>query len=372
MRVRLGQVTDAWYESEERTRSGMIAEIQRIRRRLRARPLPVIVLAVLLTAGITYKVATRAQPVEAEVVLALTEGSMSHEKHQGIPVDDLRQYVDGVLITDKKLGAVIERRNLYPLRKRLGMEYAVEQLRSQLAIEIWKNSFIYYDEDAEHAEHSARIGVTVTDTDPDRAYEVARDVAAIVIETAQEQRVLVNTQLSKEIEATRAGLTKRLEVLSRDAAERQALLVRAHELGQPGVAQALDLEIAELDHEQKSAEKELGEIAVSRDALADRIATAGLDTHVAIVEERRPDRPEHRGFMIVMVAIVIGVGSLLGSALLIGAFDARVHDTDDVSRLGLPVLGHVPGFAGDHVGSLRSRGTFRADVPSIQRWRSHQ
>jgi len=253
MRVRLGQVTDAWYESEEHTRAGMIAELQRIRRRLRARPLPVIALAIALTFAITYKVATRAAPVEAEIVLALTEGTMSRDKHHGIPVNDLRQYVDGVLLTDAKLGKVIERRNLYPLRKRLGMEYAVEQLRGQLAIEIWKNSFVYYDEDAEVAEHSARIGVTVTDTDPDRAYEVARDVASIVVETAQEQRVLVNTQLSKDIEATRAGLTKRLEMLARDSAVRQAALVRAHDQGAQGVVQALYLEIAELDHEQKSA-----------------------------------------------------------------------------------------------------------------------
>jgi hypothetical protein len=364
--------SDAWYESEESTRDAMIAELQRIKRRFLARPVPVLVLASLLTATITYKVATRAQPVEAEIVLALTEGTMSRDKHTGIPVDDLRQYVDGVLITDAKLTELIERRNLYPLRNKLGMEYAIEELRSQMEIEIWKNSFVYYDEDAARSEHSARIGITVSDIDPDRAFIIARDIAAIVITTAQEQRLQLNTKLAQDIAATREGLTKRLEKLTRQAAEKQAALVHAHEQHEEGLAQALDLEIAELDHEQKSAEKELDDIAVSRDALADRIAAAGLDTSISIVEEHRPERPEHRGFLIAMIGVVIGVGSLLGSALLIGAFDSRVHDTDDVGRLGLPVLGHVPGFAGDHVGSLRSRGVSRARVPSISRWRSHQ
>src|SRR5205814_558689 len=163
--------------------------------------------------------------------------------------------------TDQKLAQLIERHDLYHLRHQLGMEYAIQELRGQIDIQIWKNSFMYYDEDAEYAKKSARIGITVTDTDGDRAYAIARDLAAI-----------------------------------------------------------------------------------------------------AIVEEHRPERPEGRGFLIAMIAVVVGIGSLLGAALVVGAFDPRVHDTDDVARLGLPVLGHVPGFAGDHIGALRSRGASGARV----------
>jgi hypothetical protein len=48
----------------------------------------------------------------------------------------------------------------------------------------------------------------------------------------------------------------------------------------------------------------------------------------------------------------------------VGAFDTRVHDREDVERIGLPVLGHLPPFPGDHVGSLRARGVRRPRVPS--------
>ena len=58
--------------------------------------------------------------------------------------------------------------------------------------------------------------------------------------------------------------------------------------------------------------------------------------------------------------------------IVIGAFDSRVHDVEDVARLDLPVLGHVPGFPGDNVGSLEARGALRARVPSFLRWRSHR
>jgi capsular polysaccharide biosynthesis protein len=136
-----------------------------------------------------------------------------------------------------------------------------------------------------------------------------------------------------------------------------------------GVAQAIALELIELDHERKSSEKGLHDIAISRDALADRINAAGLATRIAIVEEHRPDRPEHREFVLALVAIVIGFASLLGSVLLVGAFDSRVHDIEDVERLGLAVLGHVPGFAGDDVGSLTKRGIGFARVPCTKRWR---
>jgi len=354
--------SDEWYESEARTRDGMVQEVQRIRTRMRARPVPVLVLAALITGALTYKLATRPQQFEAEIVLALTEGSLS-AKHNGLPVDELRQFVYGVLIPDKKLAEMIERHNLYPLRKKAGMEYALEQLREQLDVQIWKNSFVYYDEDAERAEHSARIGLTVTDGDPDRAYALAHDIAAIIIQTAQEHRQQVNSRLAGEIAVTREGLTKRLESNALETAQKQAAIATAHKQKKEDLAAAINLQLAELDHERRNAEKALADIAVSRDALADRIAAAGLDTSIAIVEETRPDRPADKFFVLALITVVVGVGSLIGAALVLGAFDSRVHDSDDVSRLGLPVLGHVPGFSGDRVGTLDAR------VPSSERWR---
>jgi hypothetical protein len=365
----LSQVSDDWYASEASTRSGLVEELQRIVGRMRARPIRVLALATVLAVGLTVVVARHRTPVDAEIVLALTEGEMT-TKHDAVPVEDLRNYVDGVLITDAKLGDLIERRNLFPLRRKLGMPFAIEQLRGEIDIAIWKNTFTYYDDANDHAEHSARIGITVSDVDGDRAIELAHDIAAIVIDTAQQRRQQVNEQLASDIAARRDGLIERLDRLTHSAAAKQAQLVRAHARREEGVAQALDLELVEIDHEQKSAENDLADIATSHDALADRIAAAGLDTSLAIVEEHRPERPAHRGFELAMVAVVLAVGSLFGSALLLGAFDSRVHDDEDVARLGLPVLGHVPGFAGDRAGSLAARGVSRARAPSFKRWRT--
>jgi capsular polysaccharide biosynthesis protein len=365
----LDRTSDDWYESEASTRRGMIAEIQRVRRRFRARPLPVLAVAAALTALITWRLSLRKHVYEAEVVLALSQGAMS-TKHNGLPVDELREYVDGVLLPDAKLRELIERRDLYRLRKTLGPEYAIEELRSQLSVQVWKNSFVYYDEDAANAEHSARIGITLADNDPDRAYTLAHDVAQIVIDTAREHDQQRNAELASEIAALHDGLAARLDALVRTIALDHEALDAATKRRQPGVAETLTLQIAELERERKSADKRLHDIAISRDALADRIAAAGLDTRVAVVEEHRPDRPEHPGFVLALAAAVIGFASLLASAFVVGAFDSRIHDLEDVERLGLTKLGHVPGFAGDDIGSLARRDIPLARVTSRRtRWR---
>jgi capsular polysaccharide biosynthesis protein len=63
------------------------------------------------------------------------------------------------------------------------------------------------------------------------------------------------------------------------------------------------------------------------------------------------------------VAVLLFVTLFIVVALYIGAFDTRIHDLDDVARLGIAVVGQVPGFPGDEVGSLRERGVTRRGVP---------
>ena len=208
--------------------------------------------------------------------------------------------------------------------------------------------------DDSDASHSARIGITVSDIDPDRAFGLARDLAAIVIETAAEQRADQTKKLAADIAAMRERLEQRLgDIAGDDRSRRSTRRKMPVRLGTRTRAEALDLELAQLRQEQKTANHTLGTIADSRDAAADQIAAAGLDVSVDIVDEHKPRESDHRSFVLAMVIVVIAFGAALGSALILGAFDARVHDTDDVERLGLTVLGHLPGFPGDQVGSLR-------------------
>lgn len=373
MPVHLDRDNDEWYQSEPRTRDGLIQEVQRIRRRTRVRPIPVIVLALLLAVGITYKLATRAQVFHAEVVLAMREGSLGHKnKSTGLPLGELRELVKTVLLPDGKLGELIEKHDINRLRKQLGIQYAINELRENIEIEIWRNSFVYYDPETPNREASARIGLTVMDDDPDRAYVVARDLASIIIAEVRAHRITLAKQVSGELTAFRDALGRRLSELERERNSRMVQLAKAREGGKETLVQALHLRLTELDAEQHRTEKSLKEINTSQDVLADRIAEAGLDLVVELVSEKRPARPESKGLLIAMIAVVVSVGAFLGAALVLGAFDSRVHEIDDIARLGLPVLGHVPEFPGADVGSLEARGVQRRRTPLFRRWRSYR
>jgi hypothetical protein len=361
-----------WYASEQPTRVVLIAELQRIWRRVSTRPLLLIALTVLVTTGIVYKFATRPVTYEAQVVLALTEGALARES-KGIPFFHLREYVNSILLPDNKLADVVEKHNLTRLRRKFGMQYAIDELRSIFEIEIWKNSFVYYDPvDEQHTQRSARIGITVIDSDPDRALDIARDLAGIVIETSALKRREFAAEISSQVAMLRKVTSERLTALAQAISEKDAAIAQARRLGRSAIAAALWNDLAVLEREQKHARKQMTDIANSPEALASEIAAAELDLSLAIVDEDRPERQDSSEFVLVMIAGVVGTGVLVAVALVLGAFDSRVHDTDDVARLGLPVLGHVPGFAGDNVGSMRTRSVAHARVPSFRRWRSHR
>ncbi|MCW5808172.1 MAG: hypothetical protein KIT31_37830 [Deltaproteobacteria bacterium] len=362
---------DGWYESEEPTRLGMVTELQRIKRRMRARPLPVILLAIVVTAGVTYKFANKPKLYESRIVLALSEGVLSQNKTDYVLFDQLKQYVGNVLLPDAPLNEMIERRNLFPLRKQLGMEFARNEVRGNLEIEIWKNSFVYFDtEDDSNARKSARIGMTYTDGDNVRAYEVARDLATIAIKTHDELQQAVADQLAKDVARAREQTAERLDEIAELRATKLTAADDARRRGNLDLATALSIELLQYATEEKKLLEQQRALAQSGEANADRIVAAGLDISLSIVEERRPEKAEQSELALLIVISVIGLGALLGSALFVGAFDVRIHDADDVQRLNLPVLGHVPGFHGDDVGSLAARGVPRGRVPWFLRWRS--
>jgi capsular polysaccharide biosynthesis protein len=347
----------------------MVAEVQRIRRRAAVRPIPVILLAATLTAGILYKLSTKKPVLEAEVVLLLGEPETSDRRDVGLPVDHLREYVLTRLMPNARLAEIIERHDLYHLRKKLGIDYAIEELRSQVEVQIWKNSFLYQEDPGGR---SARIGITVGDTDPDRALMLARELAQVAIDTATEQRQKSADELAKDLARAEKQVQDRSKRLAEQTAETGVKLDDATRAHKESLAQSLELELAQLDKEAKEADKDLANLITSPDAIADRMVASGLDVKLSIVDEHLPPRPVPHTFELIVVGVVVGLFALLGSALLIGAFDSRVHDTDDVARLGLPVLGHVPGFPGDHVGSLATRSASRGRVPSFLRWRSRR
>jgi hypothetical protein len=360
-----------WYEAEVPTRTVMVSELQRMMRRFRVRPLPVIALAALLTAGIAYKVITKPKLYTADVVLAVNEGSMSGSLDKSIPFDQLKEYVASVLLPDDQLTALIER--ILPGRiATVGAPFALESFRDKVTVSIWKNSFVYFHDVDANAQKSARVGIEVIDEDNERAYEIALAVAKIVIDSHDEQRRKISRRLSDEITLMRDKTHEKIDDLNAAISVKQTAYVEAKKRGNEALAAALSVDLTALAKEIGAAEAQLKLIVSSPDAAANRITAARLDTTISIVDQVKPEKIEQSGMVLAMILAVVAVGSLIGSLLVLGAFDSRVHEVDDITRLGLPVLGHLPGFPGDHVGSLEARGARRRRVPLFFRWRSQR
>ncbi|HEY4242957.1 MAG TPA: hypothetical protein VGM88_24245 [Kofleriaceae bacterium] len=362
---------DAWFDSEQPTRTGAVAELQRIQRRTFNRPWAPLLFAFTITSLLTYKIYKKKPIVEATIVLQLSQGSL-HTRETPIPVDELRDYVSNILLDDKKLLALIERRHLFPLRAKAGNQFAIDELRDQMTITVWKNSFVFYDEDNPDAEREAHIGISVDDTDADDAYERAQDLASIAIETFDEKQQEIGDAIQKHYDDINEGLQKNRADIERSITVKQAAMRNAREAGQNTLAAVFLVNITQLQEEAKRVDIQLGTLTNSREGYQGDIADSGLDVSLRRVDEYRPEQPEKSGLAMIMIAAIVGTCSFLGAAMVFGSFDARVHETDDVARLGLPVLGHVPGFPGDTVGSLVARGAARPRVPLFRRWRSHR
>ncbi|CAN5912005.1 hypothetical protein BH11MYX2_BH11MYX2_01040 [soil metagenome] len=235
------------------------------------------------------------------------------------------------------------------------MPFALEQVRGKLEIEVWKNTFLYYFDEEASSRKSARIGITVLDGDPDRAYSTAKAIAAVMIRQHEEERARITTAVAEEVTLFREGLETELATLNGEISAQEATLKAARAKGNAGLAASLEVELVSLEQRVKQRSLVLTQVTSSRDAIADRISAAGLDVTLAVVDEQRPDRPEWNTFALILVCSVIACGAVFGAAMIISTFDTRIHDGDDLSRLALPLLGHVPAFTGDRVGAMRAR-----------------
>lgn len=349
--------SDAWLESEPRTRAAMVVELRRIHRRARARPLPVIGVALAITVATTSAIAFRTPSYRGEVVLAFQEGSMpGSRRNLGLPMGELRALVLNVLLPDARLARLIEARDLYRRRGALGMSWAVTELRSSIEVEVWRNSFAYYDPEIRRPEGSARVRISVSDPQPDRAFAIAHDLGAIVADELTTRHQELARRLADELTALRAAMTERISTLEAEQTRGARARASAMSAGDLPVADAHHARIAAISGERREAERSLFALVSSQDSIADQVADAGLDLVVEVVSERRPARPDDRGLQLAVLAAIVGASALLGSALVLGAFDDRVHEAEDVARMRMPVLGHVPDLSDLSLPATEARG----------------
>ncbi len=346
-----------WFEAEGDLHSWR-RELLRLKRRARARLPHTLVAAALVTAAAVWFVARRHPPAESRILIRVTESQILRQDSP-LTTGDLAAYLYDSAFTNQNLARIIDKYDLYPLARARGESVAVETMKIFVDIEVYRNYFLLaraYNDPV----RSVRVAVKYQNEDPEVSLKVARDLAELVIQTESHRRsgesgniaVLAGTALDRASEAL-----ERRQVDLVDRKRELAVADKRHDLDQ---AAALKVEINRL----------AGEINASTDAVrkareskrrADlnyAIDRRGMGLLFQIVDERPPPPPpdpREVAIRLAMLALVCFLFVLPLCAIGVGAFDQRLHDREDVQRLGLPVVGHVPPFAGDAVGSMRAR-----------------
>ncbi len=348
----------------ERDRMSVVRELQRLKRRAKARPIGFLMWTVLLAGAVVFMRARKDPLFKARVIMRVTEGTLNQDQSP-LPRRELRDYVTSLAFTRAHLLQVIQELDLYPTRAIRGDDWAIEQLRANLGVDVYRN---YFANERGYAtsQRSARIGVVFRGKDPDRTVRVARRMAELIAESENQQRRELATNAVNETQRTLARA--RQSLLARQVLVTQTVIARSEARHANDTARAAQLtaELDRLEHQLKAESDRVSKTESALTTMKLRLAMEGQQMGLSfeIVDERLPEKRDDRPWIMLTALGVIAFLVLLPlCAIGVAAFDSRVHEAEDVERLRMAVVGHVPGFSGDGVGSLRRRGATRNRVP---------
>ena len=338
---------------DETDGDGMWAELKRLGRRARRRWLRTLVYTLLCAALVVGAAARKPRSYASRVAFRVTESEMeaaTTPRTNG----RLRDYVATVVFSNSRLMAVIKEHDLYHALMQRDPSLAVESMRDDIDVEVWRNYFAL-PRTADDPARSARLAITFHSNDAQKAYDTVRELGKLVAESEQRSRVVQAEEALKLADDQVETTHKLVQQRRRDVIQKQLERDRART-----PAQALQLLVEQriLEKALPRAEKLLAQVEARREQLYMR---AQLEKHALGLkwEMIDPGRIEPKGMskrvLLTWLGAIAFVLALPLCAIGVGAFDPRVYDLGDVQRLGLPTVGAVRHFDGDNAGALVDR-----------------
>ncbi len=327
-------------------------EIRRLVRRSRPRVGWILLIAVLSCAGFLAKRQLRAPKRRAAMSMRIVEADFDLTTAVR-PQRDYVYYIWGVFLSGPHLQKVIEEYELYPDKYERDPQLAVEAMRDDLEVEVWRNYFLeqHYDDDVEA--RSVRFSISWQDRDPVLVLSVVQALGRLVVAAQREERREIFQLGQADFAEAASAAAQRLDVVQREQTVRRKKLETA--VGD-NLAR-LTIELRDLAAEEKDQGKRLDEMTDTKSRFELEAAweqqRSGL--RFEIVD---PGFVEAKGGgprQLVASVILVFVAVCFLSAMMFGAFEVKIRQPADVRRLGVPLLGAVPTFTGDRPGSLVER-----------------
>jgi hypothetical protein len=339
-----------WLESE-RGLSFAWQEAKRLTRRSQARRRLLIFAAIIIAIVVGVRRARSIKPYEAEIIMRFVE--LDKELTGAVkPTSSYKELIWNNFLAGTRLREVIKRYKLYPVEYDRDEQVAIEAMRDDLDVKVWRNYFIN-DIRSDEA-RSVRVSIVWRNKDPELALTVVRALADLIVETQARTRQEVFEVAQGDFQDAAATVTRQIEAVRTAQRDLQDQLRRA----KPGERTRLEQKLYDLGYEERRLVLRQQEMRTTRTKFE---LTAELERRRGgiRVEMIEPGvvLPQGKGGPIQLGVTCVGVFLLaLGfGGLLVGAFDRTIRQADDVRHLGIRVLGAVPPFRGDRYGALVER-----------------
>jgi hypothetical protein len=352
-----------WVDAESDTQE-FRTELQRLKRRAQKRPGLLLFLCLLGVAAVLWKVSKRVPVYQATIVMRVTEGVVVEEESPVVR-QGLAHYLYTVALNSERLLPIIEEFDLFPQRETFGDPYAVDELRNTLDIEVGINHFARERDDGDPV-RSAGIVIHYSSNDAARAFDVARALSAALVDAEQERR----GQMAQKLNAIAGTSLERVE--SRLASLKEDLATTMLKVNAAKTKPVSALERTRLDMRSRrliasvtQTELVLERVSGTRDDTVLAIAAEGANQALRfdIVDVRPPVvAPKTSLVAYGLIGLLVFLCLVPISAIGVAAMDSRLHHIEDLVRLGLPVVGHMPSFPSDRMGSMQERSRQAKDV----------
>ena len=286
----------------------------------------------------------------ATLTLRMQEGDLGRPEYTPRPPAFVREYISNVALTRQRTLEVMARHGLSAARRAANPVAAVNQMRSDIDIEVRRNFFLY-DRDWVEGPRYAHIVLSFTGGDRDQAAGVVHDLGSILLgsqaaarESALEQARASSAEMMGQVRAELAGLEAQQASLARRGGARPPAEIRT-ELALLG--DRIGGAVARLQLLEKRAQG----LEMAREAEQQKLGLVFEPIDESVQTLRRP----LRGLALLGVGGLVFLTGLPVLAVLVGGFATRIHRAADVAATRFPLLGAVPRFQGDDEGSYRAR-----------------
>jgi hypothetical protein len=328
----------SWIESEP----GFFAlrhELRRLIDRASRRRRWVLLLA-FLTSLLGVMMTLRApHDYNAQITVRVTEVVDFHLPRSAWTDRELRSFVTQVAFTNEVLGKIYQD-HLADIAPAPNLARGIERLREDVEIKTVRNR-IMVEAQAQSGPRSAMVILRYAAAREDRAIAVLKALATPIIESSTKRR-------RREAQQEMAEASLRLEDAKRVAAAARAQALAQAGLPISGAGSISPVRMVELDSALKEANLRVDRFQQDMDAAARRNLAesrkSGIDFEVT---EEGVERPLPLLPLLLAVAVLTFLCSLPIATVVVGAFASTVDTLEDVRRLGVPVLGHLPRLAID-------------------------